>query len=170
MIGDPDRVDEIGATPAGAADWYDQRTGLPGRAFWRAVLSAESARCTRYHRPATVVLAQVVGFSEVVLSWGRDVALEGVVDVGAVLRAGCRSSDYIARLAEDRLGLILTETDEIAAINMIERVRDRCDLVLRGHRLDARVAFGWAGPTASQSLIDAVERAEEILRREAGAA
>jgi hypothetical protein len=43
----------------------------------------------------------------------------GVVDVIAVLRR-LPASDYVARLADDRVGLILTETDEVAAINMID--------------------------------------------------
>jgi diguanylate cyclase (GGDEF)-like protein len=153
-------------TVAVSADWFDESTGLPGPAFWQTVLSAESARCSRYRRPATVVLAQAVGFDDVVQMWGRDVALRSVVDVVAVLRAGCRASDYLARLADDQVGLILTETDEIAAINMIERVRDKCDRVLRARAADGRIAFGWAGPAASLSLMDAVTKAEDLLRRE----
>jgi diguanylate cyclase (GGDEF)-like protein len=168
MIDDPPLLDDKGAIVAVSADWYDESTGLPGPAFWRTILGAESARCARYRRPATVVLAQVVGFADVARLWGRDVALQGVVDVVAVLRSGCRASDYVTRLAEDRVGMILTETDEIAAINMVERVRDRCDRALKARAVGGRTVFGWAGPTASLSLLDAVGRAEELLRLEAG--
>jgi diguanylate cyclase (GGDEF)-like protein len=167
MIDDPPLLDDIGAIVPVSADWYDESTGLPGPAFWRTVLSAESARCSRYRRPATVVLAQVVGFADVARLWGRDVALRGVVDIAAVLRSGCRASDYVARLADHRVGMILTETDEIAAINMVERARDRCDRALNARAVGGRIAFGWAGPTASHSLLDAVAKADKLLRREA---
>ena len=167
MIDDLPRVDDNAATVAVSADWFDESTGLPGPAFWRTVLNAESARSSRYRRPATVVLAEAVGFADIVRSWGREVALRSVADVVGVLRAGCRASDYVARLADDRVGMILTETDEIAAINMVERVRDKCDRAVSARGVGGRVAFGWASPTSSLSLVDAVAKAEELLRSEA---
>jgi hypothetical protein len=63
--------------------------------------------------------------------------------------------------------MILTETDEVAAINMIERVRVRCDRALRLRAGGGRVAFGWASPQAPLTLRDSFGRAEELLRREA---
>jgi len=151
-----------------SAAWFDEATGIPGPAFWEAALSAESSRCARYHRTSTVVLAEAVGFGDLVREWGHELALRAVVDVVAVLRAGCRGSDYVARLADDRVGMILTETDEVAAINMIERVRDRCDRAMRARAVGGRVAFGWASPKPPLTLRDSVARAEELLRREAG--
>jgi len=148
--------------------WFDESTGIPGPAFWEAALSAESARCARYGRTSTVVLAQMVGFDHVVREWGREAAVKAVVDVVAVLRAGCRGSDYLARLSDDRIGMILTETDEVAAINMIERVRDRCDRAMRARTMAGRVAFGWASSRPPLTLRDAVATAEEQLGHEAG--
>jgi diguanylate cyclase (GGDEF)-like protein len=148
--------------------WFDEATGIPGPAFWEAALSAESARCARYGRTSTVVLAETVGFDHVAREWGREAALRSVVDVVGVLRDGCRGSDYVARLSDDRIGMILTETDEVAAINMIERVRDRCDRAMRARTMGGRVAFGWASPRPQLTLRDAVARAEDLLRLEAG--
>ena len=148
--------------------WFDEATGIPGPAFWEAALSAESARCARYGRTSTVVLAETVGFDNAAREWGRELALKSVVDVVAVLRDGCRGSDYVARLADDRIAMILTETDEVAAINMIERVRDRCDRAMRARTMGGRVAFGWASPRPPLTLRDAVTRADEVLRLEAG--
>jgi diguanylate cyclase len=168
VIDELSRVDEDGSMTVSSADWFDEATGIPGPAFWEAALSAESARCARYHRTSTIVLAEAVGFADLVREWGRELALRSVVDVVAVLKAGCRGSDYVARLSDDRVGMILTETDEVAAINMIERVRDRCDRALRAGAIGDRVAFGWASPRPPQTLRDSVARAEELLRIEAG--
>ena len=167
MIDDPPPGDDNAMT-VGPNAWFDEATGIPGPAFWEAALSAESARCARYGRTSTVVLAETVGFDHVAAEWGRELALRSVVDVVAVLRAGCRGSDYVARLSDDRIGMILTETDEVAAINMIERVRDRCDRAMRARTMGGRVAFGWASPRPPLTLRDSVARAEELLRREAG--
>ena len=75
----------------------------------------------------------------------------------------------MARLGDDRLGLILTETDEIAAINMIERVRAQCDRVMAARAAGGRTAFGWASATTSSSLLDAVAQAEDRLAGDTGA-
>jgi diguanylate cyclase len=168
VIDDLPRMDEDAPMTEPSAVWFDEATGIPGPAFWQAALSAESARCARYRRTSTIVFAEAVSFADLVRQGGRELALRSVVDVAAVLKAGCRGSDYVARLSDDRIGIILTETDEVAAINMIERVRDRCDRAMRSRAAGGRVAFGWASPRPPLTLRDAVVTAEELLRHEAG--
>jgi len=147
--------------------WYDERTSLPGPAFWNAVLFAESARCARFGRPATVVLVEIVVLREEHGPWGSEVAPADLVEISAALANGCRASDYVARLDGPRFGIVLTETDEIAAINVVERLRTRVDDLLRSRMAPARVAFGWASPKGELTLVEAVGRAEIRLRHEA---
>jgi len=168
MPNDASRPDDRSESADAPGTWFDDATGLPGRAFWQAVLSAESARCARFQRPATIVLAQAIGFADVVRLWGVDAAERSIADVGMKLRSGCRASDYVARLGDDRLGLILTETDEIAAINMVERVRAQCDRVMAARAAGGRMAFGWASATTSSSLLEAVATAEDRLASDTG--
>lgn len=157
--------------PPGApqAGWFDAPTQLPGPAFWDALLATEAARWARYHRPVTVVLAEVVGLDEVGRAWGRDVVRQRAAAVGRTLRSDCRASDYLVRLDEARFAVLLTETDEIAAINMVERVRASCERALRGVAGDTWIAFGWASPAAHRGLLGAVRKAEDRLHREAAA-
>ncbi len=141
-------------------------TGLAGPRFWEAILAVESARCARYARPATVVLAALVGLDRAGdegAPQAAAVANRAIAAAARVLEADSRSSDYLARLGRDRFGLILTETSEIAAINFVERVRERCERALAG---GAGIAFGWAGATAAQTLVEAVAVAEGRLQRE----
>ncbi len=167
----------VSAAPAttsrvtGLDDWYDGATGVPGPAFWDAVVVAEAARAARFHRPATIVLVEAAGFEAARRQWGRSAAIADVAAIGAVLRTGCRASDYVVRLADERFGILLTETDEIAAINVVERLRARCEReVEAASTIGTRVAFGWASPTGKERLPAAIERAEERLRREVAAA
>lgn len=146
--------------------WADAASGLPGPVFWRTILAAESARSARYRRPATVVLAELVGLDRLAERWGDDVARQAVVTVARVLRAGGRTSDYVARLDAARFGMILTETDEVAAINYVERARERCERELRAAAEGVRVAFGWASPSGSSTLMAAADQAETRLRAE----
>jgi diguanylate cyclase (GGDEF)-like protein len=151
------------------AGWFDEPTGLPGPAFWDAVLATEGARWTRYHRPSTVVLVEVVGLDQVGRAWGSDVAGRRVATVATTIRSDCRASDYLVRLDTTRFAILLSETDEIAAINMVERVRAACGRTLQGVAGDTSVAFGWASPTAHQTLLDAVDEARARLDRDAQA-
>jgi hypothetical protein len=165
-------IEEPGRPAAGIAvleaptPWTDPASGLPGAAFWRVVLPAESARCVRYRRQSTVVFAQLVLSQEMLGFGGRALVLAGALAVGVVLRSGSRTCDFIARLDDARFGLILPETDEVAAVNMVERVRDECDAALRQRTIGGRVAFGWAGTDPSRPLLMAADLAEERLRRD----
>jgi diguanylate cyclase (GGDEF)-like protein len=148
-------------------DGIDASTGLPGEAFWRLMLSTESARGTRYGRVATVVLVSVVGLDHLARECGPDVADVTVTRLAKLLRSGARRSDVVARLGEGRFGVLLTETAEVAAINMVERVRDRCERELSGLRPGVHVAFGWASPHGSGTLLRSATTAEARLRRDA---
>ena len=154
--------------PAGEG-WFDDLTRLPGPAFWESIVAAESARCERFRRPATIVLVESIGFEEVYRDWGRAVALRDVVEVGRILRAGCRASDFVVRIGETRFGILLTETDEVAAINVVERLRVACETKLSSRPNPARIAFGWASNGDPTTLVAAVGRAEERLFREEAA-
>lgn len=159
---------EDGGAPDGEG-WFDDLTHLPGPTFWNSIVAAESARCVRFRRPATVVLVESIGFEDVYRTWGRAVALRDVVEVGRILRAGCRASDFVVRIGETRFGILLTETDEVAAINVVERLRVACEAKLASRPNPARMAFGWASNGDSMTLVAAVGRAEErLFREEAG--
>ncbi len=152
----------------GADSWFDSATGLPGPALWRAILSTESARVARYKRQSTVVLLEIRGLDVVVRRWGHDVAEQLLLMVAREVRSGSRASDHPARLDLARFGVILTETDEIAAINFVERVRQRCERHVRGAGTEVLVAFGWASPGGSGDLLQAAEEAEQRLERDPG--
>jgi diguanylate cyclase (GGDEF)-like protein len=158
----------VAETAASPGVWFDERTELPGPAFWDVVLAAESARCARFGRPATVLFAAIAGLDGVIAQWGAEVADRELAELGAILRSGCRASDYVARLADDRFGVLLTEADEIAAINVVERLRARAERDLGARLAPARISFGWASPRGRLTLLDSVSPAEERLRHEAG--
>ena len=100
---------EMEASDSGT--WFDPATGLPGPAFWDAVLFAESSRSARFGRPATVLFVAIAGVHDVIAKWGFEVIARECVELGAILREGCRHSDYVVRLDDTRFGILLVETD-----------------------------------------------------------
>jgi diguanylate cyclase (GGDEF)-like protein len=151
--------------PPAPAGWSDPLTGTDGPRFWDRLIASEVARVGRYERPATVVLLEVAGLDDYARAWGPDVAVRLFIQVARTLSVESRSSDHIARIDRTRFGILLTETNEIAAINFVERVRDSCEAELQSPEL-VRIGIGWAGPHGSNDLRAAIEIAETRLAEE----
>jgi diguanylate cyclase (GGDEF)-like protein len=146
--------------------WEDPVTGLDGPDFWRRVLVAEVARSARYKRNMTVVAVELVGIEELATLWGLDVARHTLREAAQGVRRTSRTSDYCTRIGPARLGVVLTETDEIAAINFVERVREHAPKNLPRGAGSIRFGFGWASPKPGEAADALVRRAETRLMEE----
>ncbi len=140
-------------------DWSDALTGTDGPRLWDRLLASEVARVRRYRRPATVALAEIVGLDACEAVWGAEIAERAFVRLARTLATEIRSSDHIARIDRTRFAILLTETDEIAAINFIERVRT----AVEQQPGEMGIAIGWAGPTGASDLHEALATAESRL-------
>ena len=162
---EPSGTSDADARPTGGviapdpSSWSDPLTGCDGPRLWDRLLSSEVARVRRYRRPATVALIEIVGFDELERVWGDEIAERTFVRLARTLATEIRSSDHIARIERTRFGVLLTETEEIAAINFVERVRAACER----QPGELRIAIGWASPTAKSDLHAALATAEERL-------
>ena len=85
-------------------------------------------------------------------------------------RAGCRASDFVTRLDSNQFGVLLTETDEIAAINVVERLRAKADRDVGARLSQGRICFGWASPKGKKTLLESIGAAEALLAQEAAEA
>ena len=138
--------------PSTEADWHDPASGLLGPRAWARILAVESARCKRYGRTATVVVLEVPTLEDMTAVWGPDVREIALAKVGKLLASVARSSDHVARMGPARFAVLLPETDEVAAVNFVERARARCDEGLRSMDARLRCRFGWADARRSRSL------------------
>ena len=77
-----------------------------------------------------------------------------------------RGADHIARLGTGRFGILLPETNEVEAVNFVERIRQVCELWLESGAIAMRLAIGWASPVGDGSLGDAFKDAEERMYAE----
>ncbi len=157
------RPADRGPDPAALADPV---TGLDGPAAWSHAVAQEAARSSRYGRPVAVVIAELDGLGRLEERFGSGAADRLIPPVADVLRRSARSADTIARLDRVRFGLLLPETDEIQAINLVERIRAGCDRWLAAGAVAVRLSIGWASPPLGGDLGDALREAEERMHRE----
>ena len=147
----------------------DAPPGVLDGPAWSRILGDEAARIKRYHRPATVVMIELDGLDRFVERLGHDAGDRIVPAVADTIRRLARDADHVARLGPGRFGILLPETDEVAAINYVERVRRSCELWLESGAIAMRLAIGWAGTAGDPDLAEvqriATERMFTELRR-----
>jgi diguanylate cyclase (GGDEF)-like protein len=146
-----------GVGPAG-----DSPRVLEGPTAWSRILEIENARLLRYRRPITIVLADVEGLRHLAELLGEEPVQRLLPVIADTFIRETRTTDWIARVGEGRFRALLPETDEIQAINYVERVRTGCELWLAS-AAPLRLAIGWSSPAGSSDLEFAIRRAEERM-------
>jgi diguanylate cyclase (GGDEF)-like protein len=140
----------------------DPQTGLDLEVGWSRWLAEEEARIRRFPRPATIVLVDLAGFERLSELLGREAAERLIPPIATTMRRYGREADHLARLGPARFAALLPETDEIQAINFVERIRTACDVWLASGAVALRLAIGWSeiGPerTAAAALPEAEQR------------
>jgi diguanylate cyclase (GGDEF)-like protein len=143
--------------------WDDPFTGVGGPDLWRRLLVGEVARSARYQRPLTVVAIEVHGIDELAERLGPELSRHVLRQVALSLVRASRSSDTSARIGPARFGVVLVETDEVMAVNFVERVREMLPRTLPRGIEGLRLGFGWASPRGNESADAVVTRASTRL-------
>jgi diguanylate cyclase (GGDEF)-like protein len=149
-----------------AASAVDVSTGLITASGWGRVLTDEDARVRRYRRPATVVMIELDGLDRLKSRLGESAGDRLIPAVADTVRRLAREADHVARLGQSRFGVLLPETDEVQAINYVERVRRTCDMWLESGAVALRLAIGWASASGDDNLHDAGRTATERMYAE----
>jgi diguanylate cyclase (GGDEF)-like protein len=149
--------------PSAAPAPIDPETGFDLPGTWARWLEEEDARVRRYRRSATIVLVEIEGLERLIERLGPDAASRLVPPVASNLRRHARETDRLARLTVARFGVLLPETDEIQAINYVERIRNACDTWLEAGGVASRLSIGWAEANNSRSVEAAVQAADDRL-------
>jgi diguanylate cyclase (GGDEF)-like protein len=146
--------------------WSDAQTGLLSASRWARVVADEDARIRRYRRAATIVMIELDGLDKLTARLGDGAGERLMPAVADTVRRLAREADFVARLGDGRFAVLLPETDEIQAINYVERVRRTCDLWLESGAVALRLAMGWASASGDDSLHDAGRVATERMYAE----
>jgi len=104
------------------APGIDEMTALPDRAQFLDEGAKALAHAARYRRPIALVLGSVRDFPRYVRAHGRPAGDELLKRIAGVLRAGLRSTEMVARYAEDTFAMLLPETDVIDALVVADRL------------------------------------------------
>lgn len=160
---EPGRVPLEGPAPD---PYIDPLTGLDTLLAWERTLAEENARYVRYRRPLSVVVAEIDGLSRLVERFGAEPGRRVLPAVGDAMRRSARRTDRVAHVGGGRFLVLLPETDEVAAINYVERVRVACERWLESGAVALHLSIGWASPTPVGEIDTALRAAEERMYAE----
>ena len=115
-----------------AAAYREPLTNLHNRRYFQEALGAEFAAARRYGRHLALLVIDVDRFKVVNDTHGHLAGDEALRTVAAVLRAGVRREDHLARTGGDEF-VVLAETDHAGAALLSEHLRQaveegRCPL------------------------------------------
>ena len=144
----------------------DALTGLMDAVAFEDVLAHEDAREGRYRRPATVVMLELDGLERLVERLGPAAGDRVEPALADTISRLARRADYVARLGPGHFAVLMPETDEIVAINYIERVRRACEMWLESGAIAMRLAIGWASTSGDVSLAAVMRTATDRMHVE----
>jgi diguanylate cyclase (GGDEF)-like protein len=163
----PDEARTLVSVPtAHGARGRDSLTGMLDAAAFEEVMAQEDAREQRYGRPATVIVFELDGLTKLVDRLGTEPGDRIETALGDTIKRLARRADHVARLDRGRYAVLLPETDEVAAINYVERIRRACDLWLESGAIAMRLAIGWASTNGDAGLSGAIRVATDRMRQE----
>jgi len=145
---------------------HDSRRTLLDAAAFEAIVQQEDAREERYRRPTTVVVMELAGLDRLIERLGEPVAARVEPEVADSIAKLARRADYVARLAPGRFAVLMPETDEIVAINYVERVRQACDEWLASGAIAMCLAIGWSSTAGKASVTTAMQVAVDRMHAE----
>jgi diguanylate cyclase (GGDEF)-like protein len=138
----------------------DSVTGLSNYRRLIDVLQSELERSGRTSRSFSLLLMDLDGLKRINDRYGHLVGTRALCRVAQILRLHCRSVDTAARYGGDEFALVLPETDEPAAEQVAERIRNRLEVDQEAPQLSLSIGiatFPHCG-TSVHHLLDWADR------------
>ena len=148
----------------------DALTGCANRRALEERVRAELDHARRAGRPVSLVVVDIDRFKSINDAHGHAAGDEVIRRVGAVLRAGVRTSDVVARYGGEEFCVLLRDADAEVAETLAGRLRRALNaavIATHGVELQVTASFGVASfdPITTETWETLFHRADETLFR-----
>ncbi|MDB5825366.1 MAG: hypothetical protein JWR21_4070 [Herminiimonas sp.] len=146
----------------------DELTLLPNRRYMKEVLSKEEKRHSAESRTLCLALLDIDHFKSINDSYGHAVGDEVLTSFSQQVQATLRDHDVLARWGGEEFLLLLPNTDQTAAMRVLERVqKNLIDVPLKIADVALSVTFsaGFAVMSPGETVAEAIRRADKAMYR-----
>lgn len=145
----------------------DGLTGLVNRRQFNQQLDAEIARSKRYRKPLSLALFDIDDFKKINDFYGHTTGDRILKELGLLIIQNVRESDIAARYGGEEFALILPETGQIDAYDLLERIRamiERTVFCLPDNPMTATISVGVAQLDLDEAKgYEIIEKADAAL-------
>jgi diguanylate cyclase (GGDEF)-like protein/PAS domain S-box-containing protein len=103
----------------------DELTGVPNRRHFLSRMEQEYERARRYRHPLSLAMLDLDHFKQVNDRHGHPAGDEVLKHFTGLLREQLRTEDMVGRLGGEEFALLLPETGQDGAVNVLERIRQQ---------------------------------------------
>jgi diguanylate cyclase (GGDEF)-like protein/PAS domain S-box-containing protein len=119
---------------------HDDLTGLPNRSAFNCRLTDSMARARRSNETIALMFLDIDHFKSINDAYGHEVGDNLLMNFSSHVRKNLRESDFLARLGGDEFtiileGIIVEDSVEVVARNIVEAIRSRCLIDNMEHRV-----------------------------------
>jgi diguanylate cyclase len=123
----------------------DMLTGLYNRGQFTRMAGGEFTRVQRYPAPTSLLILDIDFFKKINDAFGHPAGDEVLRQVAAMLKAGVRASDVVARLGGEEFIVLMPHTGRDGAMALAEKLRAmvcQVPLHIEGNEVPVRASFG----------------------------
>jgi diguanylate cyclase (GGDEF)-like protein len=155
-----------------AALKYDALTGLYARNTFLEALSREMSRAKRYETNLSLLFLDLDDFRNINDTFGYLAGDQVLKDVGKIVKEEIRTEDFAARYSDEKIVIILPETNKVDALVLGERIRKKVESLTCKYEdnfIQPTISGGVASyPIDTQHITDLVKFADNALYRAKG--
>ncbi|GFP34788.1 two-component system, cell cycle response regulator [Candidatus Hakubella thermalkaliphila] len=141
----------------------DPLTGLFNRRYFNHIMEQEKQRVKRYHKPLSLLFADVDGLKAYNDRLGHLVGDEILKEVAKILRSNVRAADVVVRYGGDEFVVLMPETDQEEA----QLVTERIERALRMWNMSPNIQDVWLSLSMGLKTADA-DHVETIVEEADG--
>ena len=145
----------------------DGLTNLYNRRYLEQRLSKELAYSRRFHKPLTVLMADIDFFKKLNDTYGHQAGDYALKSVSDVFNASLREYDVVARYGGEEFAILLPSTPRLRGASIAERIRSNVahnEMKFRSNKLHVTASIGVASyPEDSETGEELVHKADLAL-------
>jgi diguanylate cyclase (GGDEF)-like protein len=145
----------------------DELTGLKNRRAFKNELSNEVKKAIRYKRAFSILMLDADNLKKVNDQYGHAIGDKLLITLAQTIQDSLRGTDVLARYGGDEFVVLLTETNDVRAVEVAERIRtavENTSFSAEGERVSSTLSIGVACyPDDSEDSTDIINKADQAL-------